>query len=205
MAKLIVIAAPSGTGKTSLIEALLKQAIDLKFILSISFTTRKKRVNEKHGESYYFVNKKEFELMIQEQEFLEYADVFGDFKGTSKSWVEGRLKNGWNVILELDWQGAKQVKEIYPKAETIFILPPSYAELQLRLNARGLDQKEEIKKRLAEAKKEIKNGQHFDHLVVNDEFKMALSDLKSIIFANKSLPKERKNLVKVCLEALLED
>ena len=143
--------------------------------------------------------------MIQKQEFLEYADVFGDFKGTSKSWVEDRLKNGWNVILELDWQGAKQVKEIYPKAETIFILPPSYAELQLRLNARGLDQKEEIKKRLAEAKKEIKNGQHFDHLVVNDQFEKALGDLKSIIIANKSLPEERKNLVKVCLEGLLED
>jgi len=205
MAKLIVIAAPSGTGKTSLIEALLKEAIDLKFTLSISFTTRKKRVNEKHGESYYFINQTEFKLMIQKQEFFEYSDVFGDFKGTSKSWVENKLKDDWNVILELDWQGAKQVKEIYPNAETIFILPPSYAELQLRLNARGLDQKEEIKKRLAEAKKEIKNGQHFDHLVVNDEFKMALSDLKSIIFTNKSLPKERKNLVKVCLEALLED
>ncbi len=204
MAKLIVIAAPSGTGKTSLIEALLKQAIDLKFILSISFTTRKKRVNEKHGESYYFVNKKEFELMIQKQEFLEYADVFGDFKGTSKSWVENKLKDDWNVILELDWQGAKQVKEIYPNAETIFILPPSYAELELRLHARGLDKEEEIKKRLGEAKKEIKNGQHFDHLVVNDQFEKALGDLKSIIIANKSLPEERKNLVKVCLEALLE-
>lgn len=143
--------------------------------------------------------------MIQKQEFLEYADVFGDFKGTSKSWVEDKLKNDWNVILELDWQGAKQVKEIYPNAETIFILPPSYAELQLRLNARGLDKKEEIKKRLGEAKKEVKNGQHFDHLVVNDEFETALSDLKSIIFANKTLPKERKNFAKVCLEALLED
>ena len=96
--------------------------------------------------------------MIRKQEFLEYADVFGDFKGTSKSWVEDKLKNEWNVILELDWQGAKQVKEIYPNAETIFILPPSYAELQLRLNARGLDKKEEIKKRLGEAKKEVKNG-----------------------------------------------
>ena len=205
MAKLIVIAAPSGTGKTSLIEALLKQAVDLKFILSISFTTRKKRVNEKHGESYYFVNKKEFELMIQKQEFLEYADVFGDFKGTSRSWVEDRLKNGWNVILELDWQGASQVKDIYPNAETVFILPPSYTSLKLRLNERGLDRKEAIEKRLAEAKEEIKEGQHFDHLIVNDDFEEALTDLKSIILTNKVLTEKRKDLVKICIEGLLED
>ena len=141
MAKLIVIAAPSGAGKTSLINALLEEAKDLKLTLSISYTTREKRVTEKHGESYFFISNKEFEYMIKEKEFLEYADVFGDLKGTSKSWVENKIKKGWNVILELDWQGASQVKDIYPDSRTIFILPPSYIDLETRLNKRGLDKK----------------------------------------------------------------
>ena len=205
MAKLIVIAAPSGAGKTSLIKALLTEAKHLKFTLSVSYTTRKKRATEKHGESYYFISKEEFELMIKKQEFLEYADVFGDLKGTSKSWVENKIKNEWNVILELDWQGASQVKDIYPNAETVFILPPSYTSLKLRLNERGLDRKEAIEKRLAEAKEEIKEGQHFDHLIVNDDFEEALTDLKSIILTNKVLTEKRKDLVKVCIEGLLED
>ena len=205
MAKLIVIAAPSGAGKTSLIQALLKEAGDLKFTLSISYTTREKRVTEKHGESYYFISNKEFKHMIKEKEFLEYADVFGDLKGTSKSWVENKIKKGWNVILELDWQGASQVKNIYPDSETIFILPPSYDDLKIRLNKRGLDKKEAINSRLAEAKEEIKQGQNFDHLIVNDQFKEALTDLKSIIIFNKEITDERKELVSFCLKGLLEE
>ena len=205
MAKLIVIAAPSGAGKTSLIQALLEEASDLKFALSISYTTREKRVTEKHGESYYFISNKEFKHMIKEKEFLEYADVFGDLKGTSKSWVENKIKKGWNVILELDWQGASQVKNIYPDSETIFILPPSYDDLKIRLNKRGLDKKEAINSRLAEAKEEIKQGQNFDHLIVNDQFKEALNDLKSIIISNKEITDERKQLVSFCLKGLLEE
>lgn len=205
MAKLIVIAAPSGAGKTSLIQALLEEAGDLKFTLSISYTTREKRVTEKHGESYYFISNKEFKHMIKEKEFLEYADVFGDLKGTSKSWVENKIKKGWNVILELDWQGASQVKNIYPDSETIFILPPSYDDLKIRLNKRGLDKKEAINSRLAEAKEEIKQGQNFDHLIVNDQFKEALTDLKSIIIFNKEITDERKELVSFCLRGLLEE
>ena len=205
MAKLIVIAAPSGAGKTSLIQALLEEASDLKFALSISYTTREKRVTEKHGESYYFISNKEFRHMIKEKEFLEYADVFGDLKGTSKSWVENKIKKGWNVILELDWQGANQVKNIYPDSETIFILPPSYDDLKIRLNKRGLDKKEAINSRLAEAKEEIKQGQNFDHLIVNDQFKEALTDLKSIIISNKEITDERKQLVSFCLKGLLEE
>ena len=205
MAKLIVIAAPSGAGKTSLIQALLEEAGDLKFTLSISYTTREKRVTEKHGESYYFISNKEFKHMIKEKEFLEYADVFGDLKGTSKSWVENKIKKGWNVILELDWQGANQVKNIYPDSETIFILPPSYDDLKIRLNKRGLDKKEAINSRLAEAKEEIKQGQNFDHLIVNDQFKEALTDLKSIIISNKEITDERKQLVSFCLKGLLEE
>ena len=205
MAKLIVIAAPSGAGKTSLIKALLTEAKHLKFTLSVSYTTRKKRATEEHGKSYYFISKEEFELMIKEKEFLEYADVFGDLKGTSKSWVENKIKKGWNVILELDWQGASQVKNIYPDSETIFILPPSYDDLKIRLNKRGLDKKEAINSRLAEAKEEIKQGQNFDHLIVNDQFKEALTDLKSIIISNKEITEERKELVSFCLRGLLEE
>ncbi len=205
MAKLIVIAAPSGAGKTSLIQALLEEASDLKFALSISYTTREKRVTEKHGESYNFISNEEFKHMIKEEEFLEYADVFGDLKGTSKSWVENKIKKGWNVILELDWQGANQVKNIYPDSETIFILPPSYDDLKIRLNKRGLDKKEAINSRLAEAKEEIKQGQNFDHLIVNDQFKEALTDLKSIIISNKEITDERKQLVSFCLKGLLEE
>ena len=204
MAKLIVIAAPSGTGKTSLIKALLSEVKHLKFTLSVSYTTRQKRITEKDGESYYFINKKEFELMIKKQEFLEYADVFGDLYGTSRLWVKNKIKNGWNVILELDWQGASQVKGMYPDTETIFILPPSFADLKLRLNERGLDKKKTIEKRLAEAKEEIREGQHFDHLVINDEFEEALSDLKTLILANNKLSKERQLIAKESISRLLE-
>ena len=205
MAKLIVIAAPSGAGKTSLIKALLEEAKDLKFTLSISYTTREKRVTEKHGESYFFISNKEFELMIKQKQFLEYADVFGDLKGTSKSWVENKIKEGWNVILELDWQGASQIKEIYANSKTIFILPPSYTDLKTRLNKRGLEKKEAIDNRLAEAKEEIKEGKNFDHLIVNDKFEKALTDLKSIIISNKALTGEREELVNFCLKGLLEE
>jgi len=205
MAKLIVIAAPSGAGKTSLIEALLKDSTDMKFNLSISYTTRKKRINEKDGESYLFIDKKEFERMLENKDFLEHAEVFGNLYGTSKSWVEELLKEGRNILLELDWQGAVQVKSAYPSAVTIFILPPSYKDLELRLIERDLDKKVVIEKRLAEAKKEIEQGQSFDFLVVNDEFEKALRDLKYIVRQNKELPKERKAIVKSHLQVLLEE
>ena len=205
MAKLIVIAAPSGAGKTSLIEALLKDSTDMKFNLSISYTTRKKRINEKDGESYLFIDKKEFERMLENKDFLEHAEVFGNFYGTSKSWVEEQLKEGKKILLELDWQGAVQVKSAYPSAVTIFILPPSYKDLELRLIERDLDKKVVIEKRLAEAKKEIEQGQSFDFLVVNDEFEKALRDLKYIVRQNKELPKERKAIVKSHLQVLLEE
>ncbi len=205
MAKLIVISAPSGAGKTSLIAALLTKIKNPNYILSISFTTRPKRENEKHGESYFFIDKQKFKKMIENNDFLEFAEVFGDFKGTSKSWVKQKLSENMNVILELDWQGATQVKEIYSDAKTIFILPPSYIELELRLNSRGLDKAEEIQKRLGEARKEIENGKSFDYLVVNDDFESALEDLKNIIIDEKELVEKRKSLVKDSIKALLEE
>ena len=205
MAKLIVISSPSGAGKTSLIAALLTKIKNPNYILSISFTTRPKRENEKHGESYFFIDKQKFKKMIENNDFLEFAEVFGDFKGTSKSWVKQKLSENMNVILELDWQGATQVKEIYSDAKTIFILPPSYIELELRLNSRGLDKAEEIQKRLGEARKEIENGKSFDYLVVNDDFESALEDLKNIIIDEKELVEKRKSLVKDSIKALLEE
>ena len=153
MAKLIVIAAPSGAGKTSLIKALLEDLNDFKLSLSISFTTRKKRIDETEGESYFFINKKEF---------LENAKVFGNLYGTSRSWVERQTKKGCNVLLELDWKGAAQVKSAYPSAITIFVLPPSYKELKLRLLERGQDRAGVIEARLAEATEEIHQGRYSD-------------------------------------------
>ena len=211
--ELIVISSPSGGGKTSLIKKLLlidsKEAYEehkklLPTILSPSYTTRGQRPNEKEGKNYYFIDREKFVQMIKNGDFLEYAEVFENFYGTSKSWVEEHLKI-YDVILELDWQGAYQVKEKYPDAKTIFILPPSYEDLKLRLNERGLDRKDIIEKRLAEAKKEVEKGKSFDHLIVNDDFAMALKDLKSIIFKNNKLPDIRKTLAQDHLKRLLED
>jgi len=156
--------------------------------------------------SHIFLSiKKKFERMLENKDFLEHAEVYGNFYGTSKSWVEELLKEGRNILLELDWQGAVQVKSAYPSAVTIFILPPSYKDLELRLIERDLDKKVVIEKRLAEAKKEIEQGQSFDFLVVNDEFEKALRDLKYIVRQNKELPKERKAIVKSHLQVLLEE
>jgi len=204
MAKLIVIAAPSGGGKTTLIRTLLKDLKDSKLSLSTSFTTRKKRSNEKEGESYFFIDKKEFERKKENNDFLEKAEVFGNLYGTSKSWVEEQLDRGINVLLELDWQGAIQVKSKYPNSITIFIIPPSYQELETRLNERNQDKPEIIEYRLLEAKKEIQQGNNFDFLIVNDIFEDALKDLKTVILGNGHIPKERQSIAKECVSGLLE-
>ncbi|MAS58133.1 MAG: guanylate kinase [Gammaproteobacteria bacterium] len=205
MAKLIVIAAPSGAGKTSLIKALLEDLNDFKLNLSISFTTRKKRIDETEGESYFFIDKKEFKNRLKKKEFLENAKVFGNLYGTSRSWVEQQIKKGCNVLLELDWKGAAQVKSAYPSAITIFVLPPSYKELKLRLLERGQDRAEVIETRLAEAKEEILQGKNFDFLIVNDVFDNALADLKTIVLKNKKLSNERETFAHEHLRGLLEE
>lgn len=205
MAKLIVIAAPSGAGKTSLIKALLEDLNDFKLSLSISFTTRKKRINETEGESYFFINKKEFNNRLEKKEFLENAKVFGNLYGTSRSWVERQTKKGCNVLLELDWKGAAQVKSAYPSAITIFVLPPSYKELKFRLLERGQDRAGVIEARLAEATEEIHQGKNFDFLIVNDIFENALADLKTIVLKNKKLSKAREAFAHEHLRGLLEE
>ena len=203
MSKLFVISAPSGAGKTTLIKSLLENSSrDLR--LGISCTTRSKRKNEINGESYFFKTKTEFQEMVKNGDLLESAEVFGNLYGTPKKWVQEQLSQGIDIILELDWQGAKQIKDNYPDAVLIFILPPSLKALQERLNRRNQDSEGDIEKRLAQAKIEITNGISFDQVIINDDFELAINDLNLIIHLDKKITKERQNLVKNSLNQLLD-
>ena len=177
---IFVISSPSGGGKTSLIKKLLEDPRSEGTVLSISHTTRKKRLNEKDGVDYFFTDKKSFEDKIKKNDFLEYATVFDNYYGTSQETVNTLVSQGKTVILELDWQGAKQVKSKIP-CYLIFLLPPSIDDLKKRLIDRNLDESEIIEKRIKEAKNEITNSKIYDFLILNDNFEMALQDLKSII------------------------
>ena len=178
---IFVISSPSGGGKTSLIKKLLEDPRSEGTVLSISHTTREKRLNEKDGVDYFFTDKKSFEDKIKKNDFLEYATVFDNYYGTSQETVNTLVSQGKTVILELDWQGAKQVKSKIP-CYLIFLLPPSIDDLKKRLIDRNLDESEIIEKRIKEAKNEISNSKIYDFLILNDNFEMALQDLKSIIF-----------------------
>lgn len=182
---LYVIAAPSGTGKTTLVKALVDSLP--KITVSISHTTRVKRPNEMHGINYYFIEKTEFEEKIKHGDFLEHAVIFDNYYGTSKSWVEETLSTGMDVILEIDWQGHQQIKQLFPESVGIFILPPSLEDLKERLVKRNQDHPEIIKKRLADAKEAVSHLREFDYLVINDDFVNALHDLKIIIEAGRLL------------------
>ena len=204
MSKLFVISAPSGAGKTTLIKSLLENSSKRNLRLGISCTTRSKRKNETNGESYFFKTKEEFQEMSEKEELLESAEVFGNFYGTPRKWVEEQLNKDIDIILELDWQGEKQIKENYPDAVSIFILPPSLEDLRERLNKRNQDSEDDIKKRLAQAKIEIINGCSFDKIIINDDFEAAVKDLIFIIDLDKEISQERQELVKNSLNQLLD-
>lgn len=204
MGKLFVISAPSGTGKTSLIRAILEDSEVSNTSLGISCTTRAPRAQEEDGISYFFVTTERFNEKIRNDEFLEYAEVFGNLYGTPKDWVLARLAKGENVLLELDIQGALQVKEAFQETQTIFIIPPSYDDLEKRLKLRDQDSTDEINRRLKEAKKEVGIGKTFDQIVVNNDFDQALDDLRSFISYGKEQSQERKDVVKKSLNLLLD-
>lgn len=175
---LFVISAPSGAGKTSLVAEMLRN--DEKLGVSVSHTTRPMRDGEQNGVNYHFVSREEFEAMIGRGDFLEHADVFGNYYGTSHVWVREALATGRDVILEIDWQGAEQVRRLMPECVSIFIVPPSASILRERLTGRGTDSSEVVERRLAEAVEECRHAVEFDYLVVNDRFDVALADLLAI-------------------------
>lgn len=176
---LFVISAPSGAGKTSLVAEMLKN--DAKLGVSISHTTRPMREGEQDGVNYHFVSRDEFEAMIARGDFLEHADVFGNYYGTSQVWVRETLARGEDVILEIDWQGAEQVRRLIPECVSIFIVPPSAEVLRERLTGRGTDAPDVVERRLREATEECSHALEFDYLVVNDDFQVALADLLAIV------------------------
>lgn len=177
--KLFILAAPSGGGKTSLAQALIESSPSI--VRSVSHTTRPPRPGERDGVDYYFVTPEEFERMAAAGEFLEHATVFGNRYGTSRRAVEARLAAGQNVLLTIDWQGARTIKRQLPQARSIFILPPSRVALEERLRARGQDSEEVIAARMRAALSEISHYNEFDVVVVNDDFPAALEDLKAVI------------------------
>ena len=181
--KLYTISAPSGAGKTSLVKALIESTDRVG--VSVSHTTRAMRPGEQEGVNYHFVGQAEFKAMLAEQAFLEHAEVFGNFYGTSKHWVQQTLQRGQDVILEIDWQGAEQVKALLPETIAIFILPPSKAALLERLTNRGQDEEAVIAGRMNEAVSEMSHYALGDYLVINDDFDTALAELKAVIVAGR--------------------
>jgi guanylate kinase len=180
---LFIVTAPSGAGKSSLVKALLES--DPGIQLSISYTTRQPRPGEEHGVHYHFVSVDQFREMLNRGDFLESAEVYGNYYGTSQPWIEDRIRAGQDLLLEIDWQGAFQVRKLFPDALTLFILPPSLAELKRRLDGRGQDSAEVIARRLAAAREDISHAYSFDYLVVNDDFDTALADIRAIVRARR--------------------
>ena len=178
-ANLFVIAAPSGAGKTTLVKALVERNRDLKF--SISYTTREMRVTEEHGRDYFFVETPQFEQLRQQGELLESALVFDNHYGTSRSQVDQHLANGDSVILEIDWQGARQVRASMPDASSIFIMPPSVSELERRLRDRQTDSPEVIERRLRDALGDMTHWSEFDYAIINDDLDQAVLDLEAVL------------------------
>ncbi len=180
---LFVVAAPSGAGKSSLVKALLE--IDSHLVVSISHTTREPRGQELDGREYWFIDEAEFQAKIAGGDFFEWAEVHGNLYGTSRRAIEDRVAGGHDVVLEIDWQGALQIKTLFPNAVLIFILPPSWDELAQRLNRRGEDRPEVIHQRLNNARHEVAQARHFDFVIINALFESAVFDLKTIVHSQR--------------------
>ncbi|MBE0376526.1 MULTISPECIES: guanylate kinase [Pseudoalteromonas] len=180
---LFILSAPSGAGKSSLINALLAKHSDMK--VSVSHTTRAPRPGEENAVHYHFVSVDEFKALIDKDDFFEWAQVFDNYYGTSKQAIEQQLAAGIDVFLDIDWQGARQVRDLVADVETIFILPPSKAELESRLNNRGQDSQEVIAGRMAQAQSETSHFNEYDYVVVNDDFATALKEIETIVLAKR--------------------
>jgi guanylate kinase len=180
---LLIICAPSGAGKTSLVNALLEREPDIE--LSISYTTRAPRPGENNGRSYHFVSREQFLAMASRGEFLESAEVHGNLYGTSQAWISARRAEGKDIVLEIDWQGAAQVRRLIPDAVGVFILPPSPEALRSRLEERGQDAPESIERRLRAAREELAHVGEFDYVIINRDFDVAVADLVSIVRAQR--------------------
>lgn len=178
---LLIVAAPSGAGKSSLVNAVLAEDPHLK--LSISTTTRAPRHGEEHGREYHFVDVAQFKSMVERGAFLEYAEVHGNHYGTSREWITAARDADTDIVLEIDWQGARQVRRIFADIVTVFILPPSMEELERRLRARDKDGEDAIRHRLANATEEIAHLEEFDYVIINDQFDQAKADLAAIVRA----------------------
>lgn len=200
---LFIVSAASGTGKTSLVKALVETMAGVG--VSVSHTTRDIRPGEVDGVNYHFTTREKFVAMAGEGLFLEHAEVFGNLYGTSRDWVESELKQDRDVILEIDWQGAAQIRRLLPEAISIFILPPSLEALARRLNNRGQDSREVIESRLKEAQGDIAHYAEFDYLVVNDDFNAALADFKAIIRTARLSARSQANRQASLLQALLKN
>lgn len=177
---LFIVSAPSGAGKTTLVRLLES---DPHIGVSISHTTRSPRPGEQNGREYHFTNLPAFLAMAEKNEFLEWAEVHGNHYGTSKRWIETEMARGKDVLLEIDWQGARQVRKAYPQATGVFVLPPSMAVLRARLSGRGTDSAETVARRIAAARDEIRHAEEFDYVIINDDLHQALADLKAVVRA----------------------
>ena len=186
---LFVVVAPSGAGKTSLVHRLL--GVETGIRLSVSHTTRAPREGEVDGREYHFVSRGAFEAMIAAGDFLEHANVYGNYYGTSRRWIESELAGEHDVLLEIDWQGAMQLRKLFPRLVGIFILPPSIGELRRRLTARGKDSAEVIERRMASAREEISHVLEFEYIIVNEQFDVAVADLQAVVRAAR-LSRERR-------------
>jgi guanylate kinase len=180
---LYIVSSPSGGGKTSLVKALLEAEPEVR--LSVSFTTRPARPGEVHGRHYHFVSAQEFGRMLEAGEFLESAEIYGNRYGTSQKWIDGERGAGRDVLLEIDWQGAQQVRRLMPGAVSIFVLPPSLEVLESRLRGRGQDSAEVVERRLTAARGEMSHAAEYDYVIINEEFSRAALDLRSIIRAER--------------------